>query len=563
MRRMFAAVLWLTLVPAAAHGATVTSLSVNSDADNFLGKGIPRNAYGAGITSTSDDYGHGGAAVGAVATGEGMSLEVAPPPGEKLRPFNWTQVERYPFEEAPRPGLALTVGNRGCNVVAGRMEVLDVAFDTAGAPTRLWAIFDHHCEGSRSSAFGEVRWRAWVPDSAAHVTPGILRWPVTDGWWPAAPATVLYHGTAAAVHVAVAGDNSFKVLDDACTGHAPPCTVQVGFNPVAPGSHTARLEIADSAGATHATTLEGFLHGGTTSADIEVLDGDVAAPADDRGMHSYRPADSSFTGWEFSPNPVVRLHVDNRDDSHEWWNLDLYAGGGQKLKPGMTFSGAQGNADGPGPGVRVDGGPAWCNQTASAFTVNSMSYMPDGTLRSFDTSFERRCYDDKRLAARGTFKFRAGDDVALPDWLVPAPRPAIEVPAETPSAPAPSAPSSPVAPANTTVLARATPTGAVATSAAGVRLPRGCRAPSTARIWRGTRRADRLRGTARSDVIFGGRGNDVIRAGRGNDCVVGGPGSDFLIGGPGRDLLDCGPGRKDRVRADHRDRVRGCERRVR
>ena len=64
-----------------------------------------------------------------------------------------------------------------------------------------------------------------------------------------------------------------------------------------------------------------------------------------------------------------------------------------------------------------------CNQTASAFTVHSISYLPDGGLRSSDTSFERRCYADQRPAARGTWRFRAGDDVPLAPWMVPGPRP--------------------------------------------------------------------------------------------------------------------------------------------
>ena len=284
-------------------------------------------------------------------------------------------------------------------------------------------------------------------------------------------------------------------------------------------------------------TLEGFLHGGTTRADIEVLAGDVAAPPEDRGLHSYRPADTLFSGIEYAPNPIVSLFLQDYDDRHEWWNLDLYAGGGQKLRPGASFPDAQGNADGPGPGVRVSGGPAWCNQTASAFTVHSITYLPDGRLRSFDTSFERRCYEDERAAARGTWRFRAGDDVPLPAWMVPGPRPQIDVPPDPP-------------PGST-----ATPGSAP--------LPRGCGRAAAARVRIGTRRADRLRGTRRADLIRGRAGNDRIYARAGADCVLGGRGADLLVGGPGRDVLDCGPGRRDGVVVLRGDRVRNCERRLR
>jgi hypothetical protein len=313
--------------------------------------------------------------------------------------------------------------------------------------------------------------------------------------------------------------------------------VVVGFTPTAPGARRARLEIVDTAGVRHAVTLEGFLHGGTTRADIEVLAGDVAAPPEDRGLHAYRPANTLFSGIEYSPNPLVSLFLQDDDDRHEWWNLRLYAGSGQKLRAGASYPDAQGNVYGPGPGIDVSGGPAWCNQTAGAFTVHSISYLPDGRLRSFDTSFERRCYQDERAAARGTWRFRAGDDVPLPAWMVPGPRPPIDVPPDSP-------PGSPAAPGS-------------------VSLPRGCRQAAAVRVRLGTRGADRLRGTRRADLIRGRGGNDRIDARAGADCVLGGRGADLLVGGTGRDVLDCGRGRRDRVVARRGDRVRNCERRLR
>jgi Ca2+-binding RTX toxin-like protein len=63
--------------------------------------------------------------------------------------------------------------------------------------------------------------------------------------------------------------------------------------------------------------------------------------------------------------------------------------------------------------------------------------------------------------------------------------------------------------------------------------------------------SDRLRGRGRADVIRGGLGRDLLSGGRGGD---------FLRDRDGRrDVLRCGPG-QDRVKADRRDRLRGCER---
>jgi Ca2+-binding RTX toxin-like protein len=114
----------------------------------------------------------------------------------------------------------------------------------------------------------------------------------------------------------------------------------------------------------------------------------------------------------------------------------------------------------------------------------------------------------------------------------------------------------------------------------------------------GTARADKLLGTAGSDLIRGGRGNDRISGLAGDDCLFGQAGADTLSGGAGKDKLDggtgndklnggkgkdtliggrgndtinardgvretinCGPGR-DSVKADKRDKLKGCEKRT-
>jgi len=80
---------------------------------------------------------------------------------------------------------------------------------------------------------------------------------------------------------------------------------------------------------------------------------------------------------------------------------------------------------------------------------------------------------------------------------------------------------------------------------------------------RGTTRGDRLSGAGGADTILGRAGNDCLAGGRGRDTISAGPGNDVVDARDGQvDRVDCGPGR-DTVRADRRDRVRGCERRRR
>lgn len=68
--------------------------------------------------------------------------------------------------------------------------------------------------------------------------------------------------------------------------------------------------------------------------------------------------------------------------------------------------------------------------------------------------------------------------------------------------------------------------------------------------------------------MTGGRGRDILRGNGGRDTIAGGPGNDILFGGPGADMVrtrdgvadvvECGRGR-DRVIADRKDSLRGCE----
>jgi Ca2+-binding RTX toxin-like protein len=97
---------------------------------------------------------------------------------------------------------------------------------------------------------------------------------------------------------------------------------------------------------------------------------------------------------------------------------------------------------------------------------------------------------------------------------------------------------------------------------------------------RGAAGNDTIRGLAGADCLFGQAGNDTLDGGSGNDKLDGGAGKDKLTGGRGRDTfkagtgndtvnakdgiaekIDCGRGR-DKVKADKRDKLKGCEKRV-
>jgi Ca2+-binding RTX toxin-like protein len=68
----------------------------------------------------------------------------------------------------------------------------------------------------------------------------------------------------------------------------------------------------------------------------------------------------------------------------------------------------------------------------------------------------------------------------------------------------------------------------------------------------------------RADLLFGGRGNDRLDGLTGKDTLRGEAGRDTLRADDRqRDVVDCGTSRGDRFRADRKDRVKACERRLR
>lgn len=70
---------------------------------------------------------------------------------------------------------------------------------------------------------------------------------------------------------------------------------------------------------------------------------------------------------------------------------------------------------------------------------------------------------------------------------------------------------------------------------------------------------DLLYGGLKRDVLIGGPGDDQLFPGTGRDVVRAGAGNDFINARDGsRDSIDCASG-VDRVIADRRDRLRGCE----
>ena len=81
---------------------------------------------------------------------------------------------------------------------------------------------------------------------------------------------------------------------------------------------------------------------------------------------------------------------------------------------------------------------------------------------------------------------------------------------------------------------------------------------------------DTVSGNSGNDAVSGGDGNDKLKGGSGNDKLSGGKGKNSYSAGSGNDAVsaangkkekvDCGSGKRDRVTADRKDKLKGCER---
>src|SRR3954470_2240438 len=265
----------LLVAPAIADAASTTSVVMYRDAGDYIGGGQHR-LYTPGNSSITVSGGSEEVDVNVSGgpSGDYFTLTFAAPPGQALAPGVYIDAQRTPFRTAGHPGIDIYGSGRGCNEDAGRFEVKDIATGADGKVTRLWLVYEQHCEGGTAALFGEVRIGAGVPDGPATPATAIVRWPPVDAGsaGSAVPVTLVASGPLKVTGVAVHGDNpgDFPLRLDDCSGKTlaagGSCEVWPRVVPTSPGTRTASLEITDADGHHYATALQGFSYGGTTKA---------------------------------------------------------------------------------------------------------------------------------------------------------------------------------------------------------------------------------------------------------------------------------------------------------
>ncbi len=234
--------------PAAA--TTVTTpwfVTMTSERGDYIGGGQSRLFDSTNAVLTADASSQGVAlSVSGGLTGDSFSFNFRAPTGVTFKPGSYPRAEGYPFEAAGRPGIDVGGDGRGCNEQSGHFDVRDFAVNSSGTITRLWLLYEQHCEGGLPSLFGEVR--IGIPAGAAVAAPDTIRWPDTypNSAGQAVPVWVRPRASTPVTltGVALAGPNArdFLIRGDECTGltvhQGDYCVVYVRCAPKGSGPRT-------------------------------------------------------------------------------------------------------------------------------------------------------------------------------------------------------------------------------------------------------------------------------------------------------------------------------------
>lgn len=346
--------------------------------------------------------------------GDYFTLQFAAPPGQKLHPGYYTGAQRAPFREAGHPGIDIGGDGRGCNTAGGRFDIKYIKANASGVIEKLWMTYEQHCEAVHPALFGEVRIGMASGDTLT-TFPDHIWWPnlPRGGAGATVPVTFLVTGQdpleISGAEVVGPAKRDYVVRSDECTGQVlfpgEWCQVWLRFTPKLPGPRWARLKLTTPDGPNQFVYLDGFADGGLTRLVMNSDAGDYVGGGE---TYSFKPTNSDInvagsrngvnggiTGWNGSQ-----------------WDLDFVAGSGDILAAGSTYAATRYPFNGNRSGMDVSGDGRRCNTLTGTFTVNSIAFEKDGTLRNASISFVQHCGGaTPALHGRLDFRTPTGDTI--------------------------------------------------------------------------------------------------------------------------------------------------------
>jgi hypothetical protein len=142
-----------------------TSLDMTSEPGDYIGQGQDWHYTTADATFTAVQSGSGNVVHVHLATSDPSwgwwDLDFAAPQGQPLAVGEYTGATRWPFNEPDVPGLSVSGMGRGCNMLYGFFNVMEIAIAADGTVDSFWATFVQHCESPDAPALiGEIRFQA-------------------------------------------------------------------------------------------------------------------------------------------------------------------------------------------------------------------------------------------------------------------------------------------------------------------------------------------------------------------------------------------------------------------
>lgn len=253
MRPLLVLVAALAAAPATAHAAGPSSVVMIGESGDYIASGLRVYEGKKQVQVAGSDARVNVSVSGVREHAFGFTLDFGARPGDLLAPGDHTRAQRASFADRGHPGIDISGDGRGCNTDAGRFLVRDIDFTRAGKVSRLWILFEQHCESASAPAlFGEVRIGMPVVPGALRALPTALRWPprklARRGTTVPMTFTARRRTRAGRARVSGPGRRSFRVTADRCRGRmlsrGDSCRVYVRFTPRRRGTSRARLRVA-------------------------------------------------------------------------------------------------------------------------------------------------------------------------------------------------------------------------------------------------------------------------------------------------------------------------------
>jgi hypothetical protein len=389
----------LTLLPCLAH-AGQTILILNSQPGDYIGQGLQQRYTSAdGLFTVTANYSNGVAvSFHTPDYSHWWNLDFGPPSSHTFAINQYEGAQRFAFHSPTMPGLDVFGDGRGCNTLAGRFFLSDIAFNTDGTIARLAIDFEQHCEVFGPPLCGSIRY-----NSASKVVPRIgiaSTWALKGNAGTSdaqaiialsmpsgAPVSVQYttaDGTALAGtdYVSTTGTVTFSPGETAA-----PITIPVIGDRLARGSKSFKLQLSNAAGALFGNKIASVKtldpNGAVTLLSMYGQPGDFINP----GQLLLTTQDGTFTPQRGGDNDVrVSIQTDDLRAA------SFVAPNSAVLAKGTYLNAQRYPFQAPGtPGLSVYGAGRGCNTMTGNFTVLQAVYDLTGKVKSLSVDFEQHC----------------------------------------------------------------------------------------------------------------------------------------------------------------------------